>query len=112
MAARRLRREVAERGVYVDVCFGCGCLIPRDAVGVIEIFWGDQDPGRDTSTHGERITRAKVCVSCASQLRDQGGLVTRSGKLEVVLSRLEVPGRQKVRADKVIVVEGTRKVKP
>lgn len=111
LAIRRVRREVEEAGVYVEVCFGCGSLVPRDCPGYLEIRWGVGDPGRDETTARVRTTRTRSCVCCREDLRRVGGLVTRFNKLEVQLTLLQPVGKWATRGDKVLVVEGVRRVK-
>lgn len=112
MALRRVRREVEEAGVYVEVCFTCGGLVPRDAPGYVEIRWGVEDPGRDEITARVRTTRCRVCVCCREDLRRVGGVVTRFNKLEVRLTLLQPAEKWATRGDKVLVVEGVRRLKP
>jgi len=111
VALRRVRREVQEAGVYVEVCFGCGALVPRDCPGYLEIKWGVEDPGRDETTARVRTTRTRTCVRCRENLRRAGGLITRSAALEVQLSLIEPAEKWATRGDKVLVVEGVRRVK-
>jgi len=111
VALRRVRREVEEAGVYVEVCFGCGALVPRDCPGALEIRWGVENPGRDETTARVRTTRARTCVRCRGDLRRLGGIVTRFKDIEVRLTLLEPAEKWATRGDKVLVVEGVRRVK-
>lgn len=112
MALKRVRREVQEAGVYVEVCFGCGCLVPRDCPGHIEIRWGVEDPGRDETTARVRTTRTRVCVGCRQVLTEVGQLWCRFQAVQVQLTLLQPVGKWATRGDKVVVVEGVRRVKP
>jgi hypothetical protein len=112
LTLRRVRRRTGESGIYVEVCFGCGCLVPRDSPGYLEILWGAEDPGRDETTGASRITRGRVCVRCRETLRRTGGLIGRQGALEVVLTLQEPAEKWATRGDKVAVVEGVRRLKP
>lgn len=112
MALKRVRREVEEAGVYVQVCFGCGALVPRDCPSVLEIRWGVEDPGGDEISARVRTTQTRACYRCREALRGHLGLITRIGKLEVQLTLLQPAEKWATRADKVIVVEGVRRVKP
>ena len=109
---RRLRRGGEGAGIYVEICFGCGCLVPRDCPGFLEILWGVEDPGRDETTARVRTTRARLCTRCRGDLRRTGGLITRFNKLEVQLSVVAAPSKWAARGDKVVVVEGVRRLKP
>ncbi|MBA7690483.1 hypothetical protein ES703_99011 [subsurface metagenome] len=111
MALKRVRREVQEAGVYVEVCFACGCLVPRDCPGYLEIRWGVENPGRDETGARVRTTRCRTCVRCREALRRVGGLITRFNKLEVQLTLLQPVDKWAARGDKVLVVEGVRRVK-
>lgn len=109
VGARKLRARPGDRGVYVEVCLGCGCLVPRDGVGVLEVYWSEADPGRDEVGRGKRTTRGRACLRCRRQLEDSGGLVTRHGDVEVTLSRLKPIGKWMTRGDKVMIAEGVRR---
>lgn len=109
MALRRVRREVEEAGVYVEVCVACGCLVPRDAPGYLEIRWGVENPGRDEITARVRTTRCRTCVRCREDLRRVGGLTATHGAVEVILTLLQPAEKWATRGDKVLVVEGVRR---
>lgn len=96
--------------MYVEVCLGCGCLVPRDGVGVLEIYWSTTDPGKDEITDRKRTTRGRACLACRRRLRDVGGLVTRHGNVEVTLGKLEPVGKWMTRGDKVMICCGQRRV--
>lgn len=112
MALRRVRREVEEPGVYVEVCFVCGCLVARDSPGYIEIRWGVEDPGRDEITVRWRTTIVRLCVRDREALKRVGAIEARHGALEVRLTLLQPAEKWATRGDKTLVVEGVRRLKP
>lgn len=109
VGVRKVRIRGTDPGVYVEVCLGCGALVRRDGVGVLEVYWSAADPGRDETVQERRTTRGRACLACRRKLEDVGGLVTRHGFVEVTLSKIEPAGKWMTRGDRVTVVEGTRK---
>lgn len=110
MTLRRVRRP-EQTGVYVELCFGCACLIPRDCPGYLEIRWNPEDPGRDLERGPVRTTRAQLCLACRGLLKASGGLVVKIGHVQVELVELEPVGKWATRGDKFLVVRGSRRRK-
>lgn len=105
---RKVRRADQTWAVYCELCLCCGRLVHREEGQPIEVEWQDSLLRGDECGDAKRISRHRLCATCATVLHDSGRRTVEVSGVELELVLRVSTSKWKTRGDRLWVCDGSR----